>query len=65
VTYDPFIASDASSLHDFQLKCPYIILCTNHKQFKDLDFEKIKILIDGKNMFFDEKFDFTYRGIGR
>ena len=65
ITFDPFIASDASSLHDFQIKCPYMILCTNHKQFKDLDFDKIKILIDGKNMFHNEKFNFTYRGIGR
>ncbi|HIH32099.1 TPA: nucleotide sugar dehydrogenase [Candidatus Woesearchaeota archaeon] len=65
ITYDPYIESDASSLHGFQLKCPFIILCTNHKQFNDLDFDKIKILIDGKNMFYDQRFKFTYRGIGR
>lgn len=65
ITYDPFIQCDASSLHDFQLKCPYIILCANHSAFKDLDFDKIKILIDGKNMFYGHDFKFTYKGIGR
>lgn len=65
VTFDPYIKSDCESLSEFQSKCPFIILCTNHSSFRDLDFSKIKILIDGKNMFYGHKFDFTYKGIGR
>ena len=73
ITYDPFVKSDSESLEEFQSKCPYILLCTNHTNFKDLDFSKIKILIDGKNMFFgdnkndknNKKLNFTYKGIGR
>lgn len=65
ITYDPYIESDCKSLKEFQEKCKYIILCTNHSEFKNLDFRKIKILIDGKNMFYNHKFNFTYKGIGR
>lgn len=65
ITYDPYIESDCKSLEEFQEKCKYIILCTNHSEFKNLDFNKIQILIDGKNMFYNHKFSFTYKGIGR
>jgi UDP-N-acetyl-D-mannosaminuronate dehydrogenase len=44
---------------------PLAELCVNHSAFKDLDFDKIKILIDGKNMFYGQKFNFTYKGVGR
>jgi nucleotide sugar dehydrogenase len=67
LVYDPYIKSDFESLEDFQAKCKFIVLCTNHKKFAQIDFSKVKILIDGKNMFYghDIPSSVTYRGIGR
>ena len=68
ITYDPFIkSSDCKTLEEFQEKCKFIVLCTNHKEFAQLDFSQIKILIDGKNMFYGHDItpNVTYRGVGR
>ena len=65
IAYDPYIKSDCRDLNEFQDKCQYIILATNHKEFKDMDLSKVKILIDGKNMFYGHKMSITYKGIGR
>jgi len=68
VTYDPYIkTSDCKSLEEFQSRCKFIVLCTNHKEFGQLDFSSVKILIDGKNMFYghDIPETVTYRGVGR
>jgi nucleotide sugar dehydrogenase len=67
LTYDPYVTTDFKSLEEFQDKCKFIVLCTNHKKFAELDFSKVKILIDGKNMFYGHNIpeNVTYKGVGR
>lgn len=65
ITYDPYIESDCKNLKDIQNKCNIFVLCTDHKEFAKINFNKVKILIDGKNMFYGKKIKCTYRGIGR
>jgi len=67
LVYDPYIKSDFNSLSEFQSKCKFVVLCTNHKKFAELDFSSVKILIDGKNMFYGHIIPttVTYKGVGR
>jgi nucleotide sugar dehydrogenase len=65
ITYDPFVVSDCRTLKEIQEKCRIFVLCTNHSEFRMVDFLKVKIFVDGKNMFFEKKLKCTYRGIGR
>ncbi|MCX8094241.1 MAG: nucleotide sugar dehydrogenase [Candidatus Goldbacteria bacterium] len=65
ITYDPYIKSDCKSLDEIQNKCDIFILCADHNEFRNIDFNRIKIFIDGKNMFYDKKIKCIYKGIGR
>jgi len=73
--FDPFIPekSSVSSLEELLKKVDYLILATDHREFKDMDLEKlkenkIKIIIDGRNCLNKEKIKslgIEYKGIGR
>jgi len=67
IVYDPYIKSDCKSLSEFSSKCKYVVLCTNHKVFNELDLSKFQVFIDGKNMFYGCKIPKTlkYKGVGR
>jgi nucleotide sugar dehydrogenase len=65
ITYDPYVKSDCTSLAEIQEKCDAFVLCTDHKEFSNIDFNKVKIMIDGKNMFYGKNIHTTYKGIGR
>ena len=67
IVYDPFLPSlsDVKSLKELQDKTSYLVLTTDHDEFKELDFGKIDLLIDGRNMFEKTiKIKGRYRGIG-
>ena len=65
ITYDPYVKSDVENLKELQEKTNILVLATNHKDFKDIDFSKVRIFIDGRNMFSQNKpKDVIYRGIG-
>lgn len=67
VVYDPFFPkeSDVSSLPELQTKTDVIVLCTAHDEFKRLDLKKIRVLVDGRNLFAHNNIACIYRGIGR
>jgi len=73
--FDPYV-KEGSNVNDFnQLmeKSDYIILVTDHKEFKNMDLNKlkennVKIIIDGRNCLDNEKIKqmgILYHGIGR
>jgi len=65
ITYDPYVKSDVESLEKLQEKTNILVLATNHKEFKNIDFSKVRIFIDGRNMFSQNKPEgIIYRGIG-
>ncbi|MBN2251909.1 MAG: nucleotide sugar dehydrogenase [Candidatus Altiarchaeota archaeon] len=73
--YDPFIPkkSDATSLDEFLDKVDYVILATDHTEFREMDAGKlrekgIEVVIDGRNCLDREKITalgILYKGIGR
>ncbi|MFH1597584.1 MAG: nucleotide sugar dehydrogenase [Patescibacteria group bacterium] len=73
--YDPHFLelSTERSLDELLEKVEAIILCTNHKEFVEMDLNKlkknkIKVIIDGKNCWDKEaitKLGIIYKGIGR
>jgi len=73
--FDPHIKnkSDVKDLNELLKKSDYLILATDHKEFKDMDLNKlkeknIKIVIDGRNCLNKEKIKslgILYHGIGR
>ena len=67
ITYDPYLECDADSLEDLQKQTDILLLATNHKEFQNIDWEKVKIFVDGRNMFSDKKIpeNVSYLGIGR
>ena len=72
--YDPYLKdnSNVDSLNELLEKSDYLILVTDHKEFKDMDIGKlkekgIKIVIDGRNCLDKEeikKLGIAYHGIG-
>jgi len=71
--YDPFVKSSAKSFIEVLKKSDYLILATNHSEFKKINSKlllknKIKAVIDGRN-FLDKKdiqdANIFYKGIGR
>ena len=72
--YDPYLKdkSNVNSLNELLEKSDYLILVTDHKEFKDMDLGKlkekgIKIVIDGRNCLDKEeikKLGIAYHGIG-
>ena len=65
ITFDPYIESDVKSLEELQSKTDVIILATNHKSFENIDFSKVKVFVDGRNMFHDSRpKNCIYKGIG-
>ncbi|OVE74915.1 hypothetical protein BVX95_00620 [archaeon D22] len=75
IVYDPHVLekSDVETFEELLQKVDYLILCTNHKEFVDMDYNllkenNIKIIIDGKNCLDKEKLkqiNIKYKGIGR
>mgnify|MGYP001562322768 CR=1 FL=1 len=75
MVFDPNIAkqSNVKNIDELLKKSEYVILVTDHKEFKDLDLKKlkdngIKIIIDGRNCLDKEKIKsmgIVYHGIGR
>lgn len=75
IVYDPFVTekSTVSSLEELLAKSEALILVTSHRQFLNMDLDrlknsKVKILIDGRNCLDKEKIQglgIAYRGIGR
>lgn len=67
ITYDPYIQSDCKTLKELQSKTKILLLATGHDEFRKLDMKKVKVLVDGRNMFSNEKLpkNITYKGIGR
>jgi nucleotide sugar dehydrogenase len=73
--FDPYVkkGSNVRGLDELLNKCDYIILVTNHDEFKNMDLSKlkennIKIVIDGRNCLDKEKIKvmgILYHGIGR
>ena len=73
--FDPYIKnkSNVKDLNELLSKSDYLILATDHNEFKNMDLSKlkennIKILIDGKNCLDKEKIKSSgiyYHGIGR
>ena len=72
--YDPFIPekSTLKSLKDC-LKCECLVLITDHSEFRNMDYSKlkkskVKAIIDGRNCLDREKIEscgIVYKGIGR
>ena len=73
--FDPYIKKGANvkDLNELTQKSDYIILATDHNEFKDMELSKlkenkIKVLIDGRNCLDKEKIKsmgILYHGIGR
>ncbi|MAE42495.1 hypothetical protein CMO93_01880 [Candidatus Woesearchaeota archaeon] len=73
--FDPYVKekSNVKDLNELLEKSDYIILVTDHKEFKNMDLDKlkenkIKIIIDGRNCLDKEKIKglkIDYHGIGR
>ena len=73
--FDPYVKdkSNVSDLDELLQKSDYIILVTNHDEFKNMDLSKlksnnIKIVIDGRNCLDKDKIKklgIIYHGIGR
>ena len=73
--FDPYVKdkSNVFDLNELLSKADYIILATDHNEFKNIDLNKLKennirIVIDGKNCLGKEKIkklDIIYHGIGR
>ena len=73
--YDPYLKdkSNVNSLNELLEKSDYLILVTDHKEFKDVDLSKlkengIKIVIDGRNCLDRaeiKRMGILYHGIGR
>jgi len=73
--FDPLVKnkSNVDNLDELLQKSDYIILVTDHKEFKSIDLERLKknkisIVIDGKNCLDKDKvkaLGILYRGIGR
>ena len=73
--FDPYVKkeSNVNDTDELLQKSDYIILATNHNEFKNMDLDKlkennIKIIIDGRNCLDKEKIKkmlILYHGIGR
>ena len=73
--FDPYVIkqSNVKDLNELLEKSDYIILATDHKEFKDMDLSRLKnnninIVIDGRNCMDKEKIKslgILYHGIGR
>ena len=73
--FDPFVKekSNVSSIEELLKKSDYIMLVTDHKEFREMDLDKlkesnIKIVIDGRNCLGKEKIKslgILYHGVGR
>mgnify|MGYP001564140738 FL=1 len=73
--FDPYVknGSNVKDLDELLNKSDYIILATDHNEFKDMDLNKLKkhkilAIIDGRNCLDKEKIKFMgilYHGIGR
>src|SRR3989338_4293506 len=73
--FDPHVAkeSNVKDLDELLNKSDYIVLVTDHKEFKAMDLEKLKkhkihVVIDGRNCLDKEKIKsmgIAYHGIGR
>ncbi len=73
--FDPYVkkGSNVDNIDELMQKSDYIILVTDHKEFKDMDLNKlkennIKIIIDGRNCLNKKRIKdlgISYHGIGR
>ncbi|MFA4700811.1 UDP-N-acetyl-D-mannosamine dehydrogenase [Pyrococcus kukulkanii] len=70
-TYDPYIRGTHNSLEDAVKGSDAIIIATDHREFKNLDWDKIgklmrtKVLIDGRGIIDRPPRGFLFKGIGR
>jgi len=75
VIYDPYIKknSDVDSLQKVLEKVDYLVLITDHKEFKEMNLNLLKenninLIVDGRNCLDKEKItslNISYKGIGR
>ncbi len=69
--YDPYVKSDFTDIDSLLNEVDYLVLCTDHDEFTNIDLnklKKIKIVIDGKNCLDAskvKKLGIAYKGIGR
>lgn len=73
--YDPYVRekSTVSSLNELLKKAEYLLITTDHSEFREMDLEKlkqnnIKIVIDGRNCLDKDKvtgLGIRYKGIGK
>jgi nucleotide sugar dehydrogenase len=62
--YDPYVKEYTNSNLNEVMECDCIVICTEHPEFKEFDYSKVKAVIDGKNCLDKSKIK-NYRGIGR
>ena len=67
IKYDPHYTKEnnVQSLEEIYNTCDFAIIATGHDKFKEIDLNKFKLVIDGKNLFFNQKTPKHYFGIGR
>ena len=66
ITCDPYLDSDCKTIKEVQEKADVLLLATNHDEFKKINFDKVSVFVDGRNMFLEKKpHSCIYRGIGR
>ena len=73
--FDPYVKKDSNvkDLDELLQKSDYVILVTDHSEFKNMDLTKLKkykilVLIDGRNCLDKEKIKqmgILYHGVGR
>jgi|GEM_PF-3567712 len=70
-TYDPYVPGTHDNLEDAIMGSDAIIIATDHREFKELDWDKIgklmrtKVLIDGRGIIDRPPRGFLFKGIGR
>ncbi|MGM5483172.1 MAG: nucleotide sugar dehydrogenase [Nanobdellota archaeon] len=62
--HDPYVKEYSDSELNEVLECDCVVVCSNHDSFKELDYSKCKVVIDGKN-YLDRNKIKNYKGVGR
>jgi len=63
--HDPYIPEYSTSSAAEILQCDAVLLLTDHREFLDLDFSRVPVVIDGKNVLDKNRVRGVYKGIGR
>ncbi|HLD42601.1 MAG TPA: nucleotide sugar dehydrogenase [Candidatus Nanoarchaeia archaeon] len=67
LVFDPHVPEKSNCSFEEALRSDVLIFASNHDEFRQIDFSKMKdkIVIDGKNFLKIEDGSITYKGIGR